>query len=220
MAPLQIIGRILLLTLLLTRAQSEPATTSLSVNVNLAPPPAPIAPTSAILKPLEGSCRYNPGGGICPENAPCCLNGYCSGTNYGTCRDALSVCFFASADCAFVLISLSTPSPRSLVSTWIDDPRYCSTGCEPRNSWKESSCFPQAFCSNIHEVLPKQTNNQANKQNDCMDHVMSVKWPYDLPDAIVFLFDPFVVLVVIYALGLQPTTTRKQQDLQWQPVSI
>ncbi|KAF9551394.1 hypothetical protein EC957_009279 [Mortierella hygrophila] len=110
MAPHLIVGRILLLTLLLTRAQSEPAASSLSTTVNLAPLPAPIAPTAAMLKPLEGSCRYHPGGGTCPENAPCCLNGYCS-----------------------------------------DDPRYCSTGCEPKNSWKESSCFPQAFCSNIHE---------------------------------------------------------------------
>lgn len=91
MAPLQIIGRILLLTLLLTRAQSESAATSVSATINLAPPPAPIAPTAAILKSLEGSCRYHPGGGSCPEHAPCCLNGYCSGTNYGPSRRAVGL---------------------------------------------------------------------------------------------------------------------------------
>ncbi|KAF9120008.1 hypothetical protein BGW39_011740 [Mortierella sp. 14UC] len=110
MAPLQVIGRLLLATLLLTRTLSEPASASLSAAVNLAPLPVPIGPTASIPKPLEGSCRYHPGGGPCPEHAPCCLNGYCS-----------------------------------------DDPRYCSMGCEPKNSWKEFSCFLQTFCANIHE---------------------------------------------------------------------
>ncbi|KAF9949393.1 hypothetical protein BGZ72_008832 [Mortierella alpina] len=33
----------------------------------------------------------------------------------------------------------------------MDNPRYCSTGCEPKNSWKETSCFPKTYCADIHE---------------------------------------------------------------------
>lgn len=97
---------------------------------------------SAIVPPLPppgGSCKYHPGGGKCPKHAPCCMNGYCSGTN------------------GFLLrMHACTSDEYSLLTSfafWIvDNPRFCSTGCEPQNSWRDTSCFPIAFCTNIREV--------------------------------------------------------------------
>ncbi|KAF9186261.1 hypothetical protein BGZ51_002112 [Haplosporangium sp. Z 767] len=47
------------------------------------------------------------------------------------------------------------------------DPRHCSTGCQPKNSWKETSCFPKAYCSNIHEdfINPRLANSRSYKGN-------------------------------------------------------
>ncbi|KAG0296488.1 hypothetical protein BGZ98_000943, partial [Dissophora globulifera] len=49
-----------------------PATASAVVNLTL----TPVAPTLQSVSTT--GCRNHPGGGKCPEFAPCCLNGYCS----------------------------------------------------------------------------------------------------------------------------------------------
>ncbi|KAK9763787.1 putative glycosidase CRH2 [Basidiobolus ranarum] len=49
-------------------------------------------------------------GANCPENAPCCLQGWCS-----------------------------------------NDSRYCAVGCEPENSFKPASCYPQPKCVSFKE---------------------------------------------------------------------
>lgn len=38
---------------------------------------------ASVISPPGGSCKYHPGGGKCPKHAPCCMNGYCSGTSLG-----------------------------------------------------------------------------------------------------------------------------------------
>ncbi|KAG9289944.1 hypothetical protein G9A89_010250 [Geosiphon pyriformis] len=50
----------------------------------------------------------------CPEDAPCCNNGWCS-----------------------------------------NDPKFCSTGCEPGNSFSPKSCYPQPLCINQYDDFSK-----------------------------------------------------------------
>lgn len=108
-------------------ASSITSSVNLTQTLVIAPSPPP---------PPKGSCKYHPGGGKCPENAPCCMNGYCSGTN----------CFY------FACTSDEYSQLTSFAFWIVDNPRFCSTGCEPQNSWKDTSCFPMAFCTNIREV--------------------------------------------------------------------
>ncbi|KAF9434934.1 hypothetical protein BGZ76_007179 [Entomortierella beljakovae] len=113
MTRLVLLVQFVAVSLFLSQSYGLPSPASISAAVEIPGPIIPAAPTISNVI-TEGVCRHHPGGGKCPEYAPCCLNGYCS-----------------------------------------DDPRYCSIGCEPKNSWKESSCFPKAYCSSIREDFNK-----------------------------------------------------------------
>lgn len=127
----------------LVQGQNSPSSSSLTAMVNLGSPDASaLAPELNVAR----SCKFHPGGGTCPEETPCCLNGYCSGKQR---RVDLLTDDGRAGFCE--VFKLSAAHYCFFVPMSADDPRYCSTGCEPKNSWKETSCFPKAFCSNLHE---------------------------------------------------------------------
>ncbi|KAG0254079.1 hypothetical protein DFQ27_007069 [Actinomortierella ambigua] len=71
-------------------------------------------------------------------------------SGWATVARSKSLHFVASAwSSGHVAKSASTMRDRDGVCS--NNPRYCSTGCQPKNSWKETSCFPTPYCANLNE---------------------------------------------------------------------
>ncbi|CAG8582023.1 3976_t:CDS:2 [Ambispora gerdemannii] len=84
----------------------------------------------------------------CPQDAPCCNNGWCS-----------------------------------------NDPKFCSTGCEPANSFSPKSCFPEPPCVSLYDDFSKPSI--VNWQNFSGDPT-TVNWTSDFtPDYTSYTSDGF-----------------------------